>query len=53
MIGIYSRCQECMGPLPDGPGEDPFCSDECEQIAEEQYLYGYPGADETVAVEMI
>lgn len=54
MAEIYSRCAECMGPLPDGPtSEDPFCSDECEQIAEEAFQYGYPGADETVIIGMI
>jgi hypothetical protein len=61
-VGIYSQCQECMGPLPTGPvdpetgvvtSDDPFCSDECEQIAEEEYLNGYPDPNEGAAMMLI
>jgi hypothetical protein len=55
MAGLYSQCQECMGPLPPEAIEedDPFCSDECEQIAEEEYLNGYPGSNEGAAMMLI
>jgi hypothetical protein len=72
MSGLYSQCQECMGPLPPEAigrpagdreaieDDDPFCSLECEQIhgaaepiAEEEYLYGYPGSNEGAAMMLI
>jgi hypothetical protein len=55
MAGLYGQCQECMGPLPPEAIEDdePFCSLECEQITEEEYLYGYPGADEAAIIGMV
>lgn len=55
MAGLYSQCQECMGPLPPEAIEDddPFCSDKCEAIAEEEYRYGYPGADEGATMILI
>jgi len=38
---IYTHCAECMGPLPDGGSNvDPFCSDECEGIVEDELGYG-------------
>lgn len=53
VMKLYSQCQECMGSLPEGLEDGPFCSDECERIAEEEYLNGHPGANEGAAMILI